>query len=59
MPTLLQMSLWLPEELRDRLGSSRKGSRERGPISEQWITTLSDEEDGQPPQDPPAGTGDA
>lgn len=58
MPTLLQLFLWLPEEVRDRLSSSRKGSRERGPISEQWITTLRDGDDGEAPQDPPAGTGD-
>ncbi|MFM7264150.1 MAG: hypothetical protein ACKOZW_00835 [Cyanobium sp.] len=49
MPTLLQLSLWLPDELRARLLSSRQGARERGPVSEQWITTLSDEENGEAP----------
>lgn len=57
MPTLLQICLWLPDELRARLSSSRQGPRERGPISEQWITTLSDEEDGEVPPDGPGGPG--
>ena len=47
MPTLLQICLWLPEELRARLLSGRQGARERGPISEQWITTLSDDDNGE------------
>lgn len=60
MPSLLQMFLWLPEELRERLASSRKGARERGPVSEQWITTLSDDPDAEPSSDAePASNGQA
>jgi hypothetical protein len=55
-PTLLQICLWIPEELRERLASTRQGARERGPISEQWITTLSDDPDGQPTSDAEPGS---
>lgn len=60
-PSLLQTFLWLPDELGGRFRSTRNAARDRGPISEQWITTLVDEEQaptpprGQTPEDPQGG----
>ena len=53
MPSLLQICLWMPEELQERLALSRKANRDRGPISEQWITTLSDAPDADPSEEAP------